>query len=72
MSDAPMVIEPGTEAWALLAQAIRTGKKVSISDFGGGRFRVKVSEFMWSPVYHSIPATTRYGSGPGFEPPANT
>lgn len=68
MSDI-IVIEPGTEAWAALAQAVRTGRKLSIDDRGPGRLAVKVGEGMWSPTLTTRPAIR--GTGPGFEPPAD-
>lgn len=65
MSEFMIVIEPGTEAWAALAQAVRTGSKISIDFRGNGAFAVKVSEFMWSPMLGRDPARPT-------EPPANT
>ena len=71
----PIVIEPGTEAWAALAQAVRTGRKLSIDDRGPGRLAVKVGEGMWSATLSTAPtvqvAPPRWVDRHLTEPPAN-
>lgn len=73
----PVVIEPGTAAYAILRLAIANGQKVSIDPRGGGRFAIKRGEYMWTATLEggdSAAPFSEHGKGPfrQSEAPPNT